>query len=243
MSTAERGAMQADGQRDESGARASDVDSASQRAMAQHASSGEPTFLRGFPRAQAAHEATSEGVKRMPWSSAVAHNPERLVGWEWLLTNGLGGYASGTVAWQATRRYHGLLIAALPAPLGRVMMFNHVVEELRLSDNSVIPLVAQHPGDSGPGGVEATLTNFKVDHGLPTWRYEAGPYTIERRILMPHRSNTVYLTYRLVSGPGQVHLRLRPFLHFRLHDASVATPGSPALYGHEPGQSVRGRAP
>ena len=43
---------------------------------------------------------------------------------------------------------------------------------------------------------------------------------------MPYRSNTVYLSYRLVSGPAQVHLRLRPLLHFRLHDASVATPGT-----------------
>jgi predicted glycogen debranching enzyme len=218
--------MQANDQGNTTETAAVEADSVRDAAMKSAAEHDEPPFLRGFPRIEATDEIASEGVKRMPWSSAVAHNPERLVGWEWLLTNGLGGYASGTVAWEATRRYHGLLIAALPAPLGRVMMFNHVVEELRLSDNSVIALVAQHPVDSGPGGSEATLTNFKVDHGLPTWRYEAGPYTIERRILMPHRSNTVYLSYRLVSGPGQVHLRLRPFLHFRLHDASVATPGT-----------------
>ena len=47
---------------------------------------------------------------------------------EWLVTNALGGYASGTVAGVATRRYHGLLVAALPAPLGRVMMLNQVAE-------------------------------------------------------------------------------------------------------------------
>ena len=51
---------------------------------------------------------------------------------EWLVTNGLGGYASGTVAGVMTRRYHGLLIASLPAPLGRMVMLNHLLERVRL---------------------------------------------------------------------------------------------------------------
>ena len=46
---------------------------------------------------------------------------------EWLVTNGLGGYASGTVAGVVTRRYHGILVAALPAPLGRMVMLNHLL--------------------------------------------------------------------------------------------------------------------
>jgi glycogen debranching enzyme len=53
---------------------------------------------------------------------------------EWLVANGLGGYASGTVSGAARRRYHGLLVAALPAPLGRVLMLNGLAEELHLSD-------------------------------------------------------------------------------------------------------------
>ncbi len=55
---------------------------------------------------------------------------------EWLVTNGLGGYASGTVAGVATRRYHGLLIAALPSPMGRRMMLNQCSERLILADGS-----------------------------------------------------------------------------------------------------------
>jgi glycogen debranching enzyme len=57
---------------------------------------------------------------------------------EWLVTNGLGGYASGTVAGVVTRRYHGLLIASLPAPLGRMVMFNHLLERIRLADRRVL---------------------------------------------------------------------------------------------------------
>ena len=59
---------------------------------------------------------------------------EALVWKEWLVTNGLGGYASGTIAGALTRRYHGLLIAALLNPFGRTMMFNHLWETLRWPD-------------------------------------------------------------------------------------------------------------
>src|SRR5260221_12410037 len=61
---------------------------------------------------------------------------------EWLVTNGLGGYASGTVSGAITRRYHGLLIAALPAPLGRVVMWSHVSEFLRFGDDNGVSLGA-----------------------------------------------------------------------------------------------------
>src|SRR5436309_3083268 len=66
--------------------------------------------------------AITQVVRRIPWSAAQTRHPEPLLTREWLVTNGLGGYASGTVAGVATRRYHGLLVAALPAPLGRCVM-------------------------------------------------------------------------------------------------------------------------
>src|SRR5947208_2599407 len=60
---------------------------------------------------------------------------EAMVTREWLVTNGLGGYASGTIGGACTRRFHGLLIAALRAPLGRTMMFNHLEETLEGPDS------------------------------------------------------------------------------------------------------------
>ena len=70
-------------------------------------------------------------VRRIAWSAASAVQGEARLTREWLVTNGLGGYASGTVAGVTTRRYHGLLVAALPAPLGRVVMLNHLTERYR----------------------------------------------------------------------------------------------------------------
>src|SRR5882757_8893009 len=77
-------------------------------------------------------------VLRMPWSATKATESEPLLTREWLVTNGLGGYASGTVSGVASRRYHGLLIAALPAPLGRQVMLNHLTELIRLADGTTL---------------------------------------------------------------------------------------------------------
>ena len=77
----------------------------------------------------------NELVRRIPWAAAdPVADPDALVTREWLVTNGLGGYASGTVSGVMTRRYHGLLIAALSAPLGRTVMLSHLAEQVRLPD-------------------------------------------------------------------------------------------------------------
>ncbi len=71
-------------------------------------------------------------VRRIPWRKEDVVETEKLLAREWLVANGLGGYASGTVSGVQTLRYHGLLIAALPAPWGRVVMLNDMAEEIVL---------------------------------------------------------------------------------------------------------------
>src|SRR4029077_12603671 len=63
-------------------------------------------------------------------------NPNADVAREWLVTNGLGGFASATISGEITRRYHGLLIAALPAPLGRIVMLSDVEAEIERADGT-----------------------------------------------------------------------------------------------------------
>ena len=80
-----------------------------------------------------------ELIRHMPWARSESER-EALLTREWLVTNGLGGYASGTVSGVATRRYHGLLIAALPAPLGRMMTLSHLsAADAALPDVKVLP--------------------------------------------------------------------------------------------------------
>src|SRR6187399_666482 len=110
-------------------------------------------------------------VRRMPWNCKESSR-ELLLNREWLVTNSLGGYASGTVSGAITRKYHGILVAALPAPLGRVVMWNHVSEFLRFDNNEVISLGAEERagGQLNLYGAEH-LCEFRLEDGLPVWSY------------------------------------------------------------------------
>jgi predicted glycogen debranching enzyme len=140
---------------------------------------------------------------------------------EWLVTNGLGGYASGTVTGAITRRYHGLLIAALPNPLGRMMMLNGLSERLRLPDRRVVYTGAEELAGVSPE-TTLVLSEFRLEAGLPVWRYEVDGFILEKRLFLPYRQNTVHVTYLLLSGKGKLRLGLRPAMHFRSHDAPVS---------------------
>jgi predicted glycogen debranching enzyme len=149
----------------------------------------------------------------------------RLVEREWLVTNGLGGYASGTLAGVPTRRYHGLLVAALPAPLGRTLMLGQASELLRLPDGREVRIAgSQRPAEPPVLHGLEHLREIRLEDGLPVWRYRFDSLEIERRVLMPHFQNTVQLQYRIVAGDGSVRLKIRPTVHFRSHDEPVSTP-------------------
>jgi len=162
-------------------------------------------------------------VRQLQWEP-TDEGRQSLVWKEWLVTNGFGGYASGTVAGGLTRRYHALLIAALATPLGRTVMFNAVWERIRWPDGRMVSLPSLR--DTGAGQeFDATryLTAFRLDAGLPVWQYECEGVRLEKRVLMPHLQNTTHITYRLLSQQP-VRLELRPLIAFRLHDAPVNHP-------------------
>ena len=161
-------------------------------------------------------------IRRLGWQPGNDRGPDELVRREWLVTNGLGGYASGTIVGAITRRYHGLLIAALPAPLGRVMLLNHISERLRFEDYSTEWLGAYgHDGRLAQAEGTQHLVEFRLEAGLPVWRYALRDVVVERRLLMPYGQNSVHVTYRLVEGRQVIRLGLRPLLGFRPHDAPV----------------------
>src|SRR5207249_2668978 len=115
-------------------------------------------------------------IRRVPWPPAGTSDPDSLVTHEWLATNGLGGYASGTVAGVMTRRYHGLLIAALDAPLGRTVMLSHVAEQLRFPDGRRIEVGGrERTGDAPDAHGTGYLVEFRLEGGLPVWR-AGGPF-------------------------------------------------------------------
>jgi len=156
-------------------------------------------------------------VSTIPWDPLLVPveepgpepEPERLTAREWLVTNGLGGYASGTLSGIPTRRYHGLLIAALPAPVGRTLMLCQMDEVLRLPDHSVIHLGGHARAGRPADAPEADLLReLRLEAGLPVWRYETAGYVLEKRVFLVHQQNTAYVLYTLVQGPGVLRLDL-----------------------------------
>lgn len=143
---------------------------------------------------------------------------------EWLVTNGLGGYASSSVCGITTRKYHGLLVAALPPPLGRTVMFNHLSEQIMFPDGRRFWLGCEERsgGDIHLEGMEH-LREFRLEAGLPVWIFEIDGIVIEKRISLIHLQNTVHISYRLISGNVPIRLRLQPSVHFRPHEAPVNT--------------------
>jgi predicted glycogen debranching enzyme len=164
-------------------------------------------------------------TRRIDLAQAHTNHAREILRREWLLTNGLGGYASGTIAGMVARRYHGLLTAALPAPYGRVMMLNHLAAYLRLPDGRCLLIGGDEPQRADDNGAEVHyIREFRLEYGLPIWTYAAEGYVIERTVLLVHGQNTVQVTYRLLSGQDAARLELRPSVHFRPHENDVAGP-------------------
>ncbi len=139
---------------------------------------------------------------------------------EWLLTNGRGGYASGTVVGCNTRRYHGLFIPTLER-LGRTVLMARL-EETALVDGERYRLTSEEHADGGAREDGARhLRHFHLEGLLPVWEYAVGRARLRRRIVMVHGEDTVFLEWKHLSGP-EVTLHLRPFPVLRPHDGPLS---------------------
>jgi predicted glycogen debranching enzyme len=164
-------------------------------------------------------------IRHLPWPPPDTRDPSDLATREWLVANALGGYASGTVPGVITRRYHGLLIAALPAPFGRTVMLSHVAEQAMLPGGRCIDIGGrERSGDAPDAHGTGYLTEFRLEGGLPVWRYDVDGFVIEKRIFLPHMQNTVHVMYTLVAGADRLELALRPSVNFRPQESPVSEP-------------------
>jgi predicted glycogen debranching enzyme len=127
---------------------------------------------------------------------------------EWWTGNGTGAYAAGTVALSLTRRYHGLLVAPIDPPLGRVLVFTKADAELVVGDRRH-PLFANRWGSGAiaPAG-HLAIEYFRLDGAIPVWRFAIGACRIEQRIWMEPGAPTTYVAWRLLSAPPGPPLRL-----------------------------------
>jgi predicted glycogen debranching enzyme len=134
---------------------------------------------------------------------------------EWLVTNGIGGFASGTVAGSATRRYHGVLIAALQPPVGRTQLVSSIDETLRYNGKEYS--LATHRWASGavePQGFRH-IESFHLDGKTPVWIYAFADGLLEKRIWMSYGENTTFIHYTLVRASGSVEIDFKCLVNYR----------------------------
>ena len=105
------------------------------------------------------------------------------------------------------------------------MLLPQLSEQLRLPDGTIVRL----GGEERVGGAlqlygAPYFSEFRLECGLPIWRYKVGGAVLEKQVMLPYAQNTVHITYRLVSGEETIRLKVMPSLHFRAHEAPVSTP-------------------
>ena len=145
------------------------------------------------------------------------HDFDSLSRLEWLETNGLGGWASSTVSGANTRRYHGLLVAALEPPVGRTVLVAKLEETLHVNGEAFELSANRYPGAVHPRGFEH-LVSFR--RGLfPVFEYRAGGVGLRKTVAAVHGENTTLVIYELTEDSGPAGLVLRPLLTQRDYHA------------------------
>ena len=157
---------------------------------------------------------------------------------EWLVANGLGGYSSSTVAGSNTRRYHGLLVAALSPPGGRTVLFQKLEETLTIEGEVYNLSVNQYPDTLYPMGYEY-LEEFRLDP-FPVFRYRTGSVTLEKEVCLVHGENTVIVQYRLKESPKPVKLSAGLLINYRgFHSLTNQTASLSFTVSQDAGNAVK----
>jgi glycogen debranching enzyme len=134
---------------------------------------------------------------------------------EWLVTNGIGGFASGTVAGLHTRRYHGLLFAALKPPLGRTLLVSQVQEIVEYDGRRYdLHSCRWADGSVAPEGFHL-IESFRLEGTTPVWSYGLGDALLEKRIWMEPGANTTYVSHTLARGCHPLRIEIKAFVNYR----------------------------
>src|SRR5690348_8111860 len=134
---------------------------------------------------------------------------------EWLVTNGLGGFASGTVSGNLTRRFHGLLIAALHPPLGRTLLVSKF-DEIAGYNGKTYSLATNRwrGGAIDPEGYRQ-IEEFHLHGTSPVWRYALADARLIKTIWMEYGANTTYVRYHLKSASRRLKLQIKVLVNYR----------------------------
>lgn len=140
---------------------------------------------------------------------------------EWLVTNGIGGYACGSISGILSRHYHGLLVATLKPPLERTLFLTKVDEAVHYAGHSW-PLFSDRWADGTihPKGYQL-IEQFCLEGTIPVWTFACGDALIEKRIWMEQGANTTYIRYTLKRASQPLSLSLKALVNYRNHHGNT----------------------
>jgi predicted glycogen debranching enzyme len=146
---------------------------------------------------------------------------------EWLVTNGIGGYAFGTVAGHQTRSYHGLLVAALQPPLGRTLLLAKLDETARYGSRQFELFTNRWAdGTIAPNGYR-NIERFHLEGTTPVWTFALDDALLEKRVFMQSGANTTYILYRLVRASAPVELSIKALANYCEEHCVTSSPNRP----------------
>ena len=157
----------------------------------------------------------------LTWGRAVTGDLRAAERREWLCVNGIGGFASGTIAGTPTRRYHALLVAALKPPLGRTVMAASVHETVEYA-GAEWPLFAARwvSGIVDPHGYRL-IERFRLDGTTPVWTYACADALVEKCVWMEHGANTTHVRWRVLRAREPLTLRVKTLVNYRDYHATT----------------------
>jgi predicted glycogen debranching enzyme len=133
---------------------------------------------------------------------------------EWLVTNGIGGYAFGTIPGHYTRRYHGLLVAALQPPLGRTLLLAKLDEAVRYGARRFDLATNRWVGGVvAPEGFRH-IERFHLEGNIPVWTFALADALLEKRVFMQPGANTTFVVYRLARASAAVELSIKALVNY-----------------------------
>lgn len=134
---------------------------------------------------------------------------------EWLVTNGIGGFASGTIAGSLTRRYHGLLLAALRPPSDRTVLVTKLDEAVTYNKQNFKLFTNNWVGQPGDDKGHLNIEQFYLEGTTPVWQFALAEALLEKRIWMQKGANTTYIRYKLLRGFDPVSMSVKAFFNYR----------------------------
>lgn len=149
----------------------------------------------------------------MKFDQETLSNLENVASREWLVTNGIGGYASSTLTGMNTRRYHGLLVAAVDPPAVRRVVLERVEEEVRQGTQEWFLATSHYGRIIHPRGFQYAHS-FEIDP-FPALTWEFGGNQLRKTVFMIHGENTTVISYSFLSGEEPLELNLYPLLTWR----------------------------